>query len=185
VEPEPPVDLRAPLGDEVEGRLQVVAESPAAGAVADQENVFGAVFGHAGEYTARMTRRRVFHLAIPCRDLDETVRFYVDGLGCRLARRREDRVNFDFFGDQVVCHLAPDGIDPEPEMYPRHFGMTFLEEEDFRDVLDRARRLQLPFFREPFVRFPGEPAEHETFFLRDPSNNLLEFKLYRDPAYVY
>jgi extradiol dioxygenase family protein len=28
------------------------------------------------------------------------------------------------------------------------------------------------------VRFPGTPLEHHTFFLEDPSHNLLEFKHY-------
>ena len=36
----------------------------------------------------------------------ETVDFYVTKLGCKLARRYDDRVTFDFFGDQLVCHLS-------------------------------------------------------------------------------
>ena len=31
----------------------------------------------------------------------------------------------------------------------------------------------------------GEVEEHWTFFLVDPSNNLLEFKCYRDPRMMY
>ena len=41
----------------------------------------------------------VFHLAIPCKDLDETQDFYVEKLGCKLARRYADRVTLNFFGD--------------------------------------------------------------------------------------
>ena len=33
-----------------------------------------------------------FHLAIPARDLDEAYDFYVRGLGCKLARRYDDRI---------------------------------------------------------------------------------------------
>jgi extradiol dioxygenase family protein len=43
-------------------------------------------------------RRNAFHLAIPARDLDEMQQFYVDGLGCHLARRYPDRITLDFFG---------------------------------------------------------------------------------------
>jgi extradiol dioxygenase family protein len=127
----------------------------------------------------------VFHLAIPCRDLDEAASFYVDRLGCRLARRYDDRITLDFFGDQVVCHLAPDAIDEEPRMYPRHFGVTFRRKEAFDAVLERAREANLEFFEPPFVRFGGLREEHETFFLKDPSNNLIEFKHYRDPGCMY
>ena len=54
-----------------------------------------------------MTRvRDAFHLAIPAYDLDEAEDFYVRQLGCKLARRYPDRITLDFFGDQLVCHLA-------------------------------------------------------------------------------
>lgn len=58
--------------------------------------------------------KSIFHLAIPCRDLDEAKEFYVGQLGCRLARRYDDRITLEFFGDQVVCHLSPQDIDSEP-----------------------------------------------------------------------
>jgi extradiol dioxygenase family protein len=35
------------------------------------------------------------------------------------------------------------------------------------------------------TRFDGLVEEHLTFVLRDPSNNLLEFKHYRDPRMMY
>ncbi|WP_026694185.1 VOC family protein [Peribacillus kribbensis] len=127
---------------------------------------------------------KVFHLAIPCRDLDETVDFY-EKLGCRLARRYDDRVTFDFFGDQVVCHLSPEQIDPSPKMYPRHYGITFIEKEEYEQALSHAIKHELPFFQEPATRFGGRREEHKTFFLIDPANNLLEFKYYHDEEMVY
>jgi len=127
----------------------------------------------------------VFHLAIPSRDLQESKKFYVDGLGCRLARRYDDRITIDFFGDQVVCHLAPGDVDSEPCMYPRHFGVTFKLRGDFDLALQRAIDSGLEFFRQPFDRFAGRPEKHCTFFLCDPSNNLVEFKHYDDPQFMY
>lgn len=129
-------------------------------------------------------QNKVFHLAIPCKELDETQDFYVK-LGCRLARRYDDRVTFDFFGDQVVCHLSPNEIDEKPSMYPRHFGVTFLDKAEFDQLLEYAISHNLPFFQEPMTRFKGKREEHSTFFLIDPSNNLLEFKYYNDESMVY
>lgn len=127
----------------------------------------------------------VFHLAIPCKDLDETQEYYVSKLGCKLARRYADRVTLDFFGDQVVCHLAPEKVDQAPSMYPRHFGVTFKHRRDFDNLLKLARQRGLPFFQEPMRRFEGRIEEHETFFLLDPANNLLEFKYYLDDRMMY
>jgi extradiol dioxygenase family protein len=126
----------------------------------------------------------VFHLAIPAHDLDEAQQFYVDGLGCTLARRYDDRITLNFFGDQVVCHLS-DSIDVAPALYPRHFGITFRERKSWQSVLNRARAHDLPLFAPPFRRFHGRPEGHDAFVLRDPSNNLLEFKHYDDPEMRY
>lgn len=128
--------------------------------------------------------RNVFHLAIPACDLDAAYDFYVTKLGCKLARRYDDRITLDFFGDQVVCHKS-DAIDAKPRMYPRHFGVTFVEAREYDDLLHLARERGIPFFKEPFTRFEGKVEEHSTFFLMDPSNNLLEFKHYRDPRMMY
>ncbi|HLI24164.1 MAG TPA: VOC family protein [Acidimicrobiales bacterium] len=126
----------------------------------------------------------VFHLAIPARDLDEAQRFYVGGLGCHLARRYDDRITLDFFGDQVVCHLS-DAYDRDPQMYPRHFGVTFRRREDFDAALFCAQTRDLTFFRGCEPRFKDTVEEHLTFVLRDPSGNLIEFKHYRDPRMMY
>ena len=126
------------------------------------------------------------HVAIPCRDLDEAHEFYVTRLGCKLARRYPDRITLDFFGDQLVCHLS-DGshIVDHPTMYPRHFGVTFHDRAPFDNLVALAKAREIPFFQEPSRRFEGRPEVHLTFFLIDPSNNLLEFKHYLDPRMMY
>jgi extradiol dioxygenase family protein len=128
--------------------------------------------------------RDVFHLAIPARDLDKAQEFYVGRLGCHLARRYADRITLDFFGDQVVCHLSPVETAADPadlDLYPRHFGITFRERQDFDAVLALAEQRKLELFRPVQSRFEGMVEEHLTFVLRDPSDNLIEFKHYRDP----
>jgi extradiol dioxygenase family protein len=125
-----------------------------------------------------------FHLAIPARDLDEAQDFYVTKLGCKLARRYEDRITLDFFGDQLVCHLS-DRIDEVPRMYPRHFGITFRRREDFDALVHLARVRGLTFFSQPQQRFETMVEEHWTLALLDPSNNVIEFKHYLDPRMMY
>lgn len=128
--------------------------------------------------------QNAFHLAIPCHDLDLGFTFYVTKLGCHLARRYDDRITLDFFGDQVVLHHSSQ-IDRDPEMYPRHFGITFYDLEEYDRLLHLVRLRELPFFQEPMKRFAGLAEEHWTFVLRDPSSNLLEFKHYLDPRMMY
>jgi extradiol dioxygenase family protein len=134
--------------------------------------------------------RDVFHLAIPVDDLDSAQAFYVGDLGCKLARRYADRITIDFFGDQLVCHLS----DPSPEeerarralsLYPRHFGVTFRETRDFDALYELCVQRKIEFFADVSVRFEGLVEVHRTFVLRDPSDNLVEFKHYADPRMMY
>ena len=131
------------------------------------------------------TTHDVFHLAIPVHDLDEAQDFYVTRLGCKLARRYNDRITLDFFGDQVVCHLTEmRPVEPE-SLYPRHFGVTFREAADFEALHACAVTRKILFYHEVSTRFGGMVEEHRTFVLRDPSGNLLEFKHYNDPRMMY
>jgi uncharacterized protein len=130
--------------------------------------------------------RNVFHLAIPAYDLDETEEFYVRSLGCKRARRYGDRVTFDFFGDQLVCHLSePTAGRTELDLYPRHFGVTFRDTEEFEAVHSLCVRRQIRMFSELGDRFAGMPEVHRTFVIRDPSDNLIEFKHYADARMMY
>jgi extradiol dioxygenase family protein len=133
--------------------------------------------------------RDVFHLAIPVYDLDDTIAFYVTKLGCKLARRYDDRVTLDFFGDQLVCHLsaAPATIPAvgELEMYPRHFGVTFRQDADFESLYQLCRQRDVAFFSDVSTRFEGMVEVHKTFVICDPSSNLLEFKHYADSRMMY
>jgi extradiol dioxygenase family protein len=63
--------------------------------------------------------------------------------------------------------------------------MTFRDKQDWERLLRVAKARDLPFFADPFRRFDGQPEGHDTFVLRDPSNNLLEFKHYDNPTMVY
>ena len=131
--------------------------------------------------------RDVFHLAIPAYDLADTEEFYVDRLGCKLARRYDDRITFDFFGDQLVCHLSepPDGHSEPLELYPRHFGVTFREAADFDAVHSLCVQRKIEFFSDITSRFEGMVEVHRTFVVRDPSDNLIEFKHYADHRMMY
>jgi extradiol dioxygenase family protein len=127
----------------------------------------------------------IFHLAIPTHDLDATEKFYKSVFDSELARRYADRVTFSFFGHQIVCHLAPDKIDQSVELYPRHFGITFIQKLEFDKVYHRCKHSGYHLFKDLFIRWPDKPEKHETFFIADPSNNVIEFKYYFDTSYIY
>lgn len=123
------------------------------------------------------------HLAIPSKNIQESMKFYTS-IGCKAGRFNDMSAIFDFFGMQLVCHLAIDSEIPKsPTMYPRHFGII-VSKSDWDYLFNFFAKIDLTFFQNPMKRNEGKPQEHMTFFLKDPSNNLIEFKYYEDERMI-
>jgi extradiol dioxygenase family protein len=127
----------------------------------------------------------LFHLAFPVNDLEATKRFYVDGLGCRLGRESTSAVTLELRGHQLVAQLTRQTPEPQKGIYPRHFGLVFMSEKDWQATVDLAKASGLRFYQEPRRRYVGTRIEHATFFLEDPSHNLLEFKHYKYESAIF
>jgi extradiol dioxygenase family protein len=131
-----------------------------------------------------------FHLAFPVHDLEEARRFYVGLLGCPTGRESKEWIDFDFFGHQIVAHLAPPGKDAatnkvDGEDVPvRHFGVI-LEWDQWEKLAEKLKQAKVKFVIEPGIRFKGQAGEQATMFFKDPSGNALEFKAFRDMGNLF
>jgi extradiol dioxygenase family protein len=130
-------------------------------------------------------KKILFHLAFPVHNLAAARKFYVEGLGCLAGRRSEQALILGLAGHQLVAHLTQRKLPRQRGIYPRHFGLVFHALKDWEGLLQRAKRRKLKFYSEPKIRFPGMPLEHRSFFLQDPSGNLLEFKYYKFASAVF
>jgi len=131
-----------------------------------------------------------FHLAFPVDSLENARAFYGKLLGCREGRSAEDWVDFDFFGHQIVAHLAPgagplhhNAVDGDAVPVP-HFGVV-LDMPDWQELTERLRAAGTDFVIEPHIRFRGQPGEQATMFLLDPCGNALEFKAFADRGRLF
>ena len=131
-----------------------------------------------------------FHLAFPVRDLAEARTFWGGTMGCPEGRSAADWVDFDFYGHQIVAHLAPgreaeasspvDGHDvPVP-----HFGIV-LGMDEWRALAERLTAAGVEFAIEPHIRFEGQAGEQATMFFRDPSGNAIEMKGFADRSRLF
>lgn len=137
--------------------------------------------------TTKSENRPRFHLAFPVTDLEAARRFYTDILGCKTGRESDHWIDFDFYGHQIVAHLVA------PEDHPMtatnavdghavpasHFGVI-LDWDQYEQFVVNLEQKGVEFVIEPYVRFAGRKGEQATLFVRDPSNNYLEFKAFRD-----
>jgi extradiol dioxygenase family protein len=100
-------------------------------------------------------------------------------------------VDFDFYGHQIVAHLAPgeaghrqtSAVDGDA-VPVRHFGVV-LPSADWLNLAERLTAAGVRFIVEPHVRFAGEIGEQSTMFFLDPSGNALEFKAFKDPSRLF
>ena len=133
----------------------------------------------------------ILHLAIPAGDLNTTVKFYTNILGCSLGNSEEGHwVDVNFWGNELTLHQSEEqlpnvrhDVDMGAVLVP-HFGIH-LTQKDFDDVKDRIAAAGLKYIDEPYRRFKGNKYEQETFFIADPNNNILEIKSMVNPHLLF
>ena len=131
-----------------------------------------------------------FHLAIPVNSLEESAEFYENILGATKGRSSSLWIDYNFFGHQLVCHLVKEKsevvsnpVDDDDIPVP-HFGVV-LEWEDFDKLKEDLQAKNFNFYLKPKIRFAGKVGEQATMFIKDPSNNAIEFKAFRDMGNLF
>ena len=127
-----------------------------------------------------------FHLAFPVHDLEAARAFYGELLGCPEGRSSPEWIDFNFYGHQIVAHLAPEACGSAATnavdghgVPVRHFGIV-LPMADWEAMAERLKSLDTKFVIEPYIRFQGQPGEQATMFFLDPSGNAIEVKSFGD-----
>jgi len=136
---------------------------------------------------------RPFHLAFPVDNLDAARAFWGEVMGCPEGRSSEDWIDFDFYGHQIVAHVAPEivaarghgtnPVDGDDVPVP-HFGIV-LTLEDWQALAERLVAAGVKFVIEPHIRFKGQVGEQATMFFHDPSGNAIEMKAFADLGQLF
>ena len=125
------------------------------------------------------------HLSIVVGDLDEARAFYVDTLGCRPGRERDDWMDVWFFGLQLTLQQRPDQVLAEERQGVRHFGVT-LDAAGFAGLLTRLQAAPDVRWAVPVsTDHAGTPEEQTKGKLADPSGNIIELKTYPHPEAAF
>src|SRR3546814_8659407 len=103
---------------------------------------------------SKQNTRPPFHLAFPVRDLSEARNFYGELLGCPEGRSSDQWIDFDFYGHQIVTHLAPEecgstgtsSVDAH-NVPVRHFGAVLeMRSEEHTSELQSLMRISYAVF---------------------------------------
>ena len=134
---------------------------------------------------------RPFHLAFPVHNIKETIKWYTSILGCTIGRQADKWVDFNFFGHQISAHkikkqvanIDTNHVDGH-NVPSRHFGII-LKMNQWDKLCNKVIDSNIRFIIEPNTRFKGEKGEQATFFIQDPSGNVLEFKTFKNDSMIF
>jgi len=138
-----------------------------------------------------MKKIRPFHLAFPIYNIKKTITWYTKILGCTIGRQSEKWVDFNFFGHQITGHLIlnkQNDIQSNPvdghNIPSRHFGII-LSMKQWNNLCSRLKKHNIKYIIEPNIRFQGKKGEQATLFIKDPSDNILEFKAFKKDSMIF
>ena len=117
--------------------------------------------------------------------------FYKEILGCKEGRSSDHWADFNFFGHQLVIHFEKSRINSSnsnlidgKEVPVPHFGII-LKWNDFNNFADSLTKKKVKFIIKPYTRFKDLVGEQSTMFFKDPSENALEFKSFKDTKQIF
>ena len=132
-----------------------------------------------------------FHIAFPVNNLKSTRDFFIKVLGCSLGRESDKWIDFNMYGHQVVAHFSPEDCiksnvnKVDSDMVScRHFGVI-LPWDKWEKLSEKIKNKKIRFMIKPKIRFKNLKGEQGTFFLKDPSGNVLEFKSFKNDSMVF
>ena len=132
-----------------------------------------------------------FHIAFPVNNLKSTKDFFTKVLGCSLGRESDKWIDFNMYGHQVVAHFSPEDCTKsnvnkvDGDMVScRHFGVI-LPWDNWEKLREKIKNKKIKFMIKPKIRFKNLKGEQGTFFLEDPSGNVLEFKSFKNDSMVF
>ena len=137
---------------------------------------------------------KTFHLAISAGDLHNAIYFYCNILGCTKGNSEfkppDAWCDINFWGNELTLHASnckqtseQHNVDMGNVLVP-HFGVH-LEAYEFKGLKERLIQNDIKFIDDPYIRFEGEVLEQETMFIKDPSDNIMEFKTMVNPDALF
>jgi catechol 2,3-dioxygenase-like lactoylglutathione lyase family enzyme len=114
------------------------------------------------------------HLVLTVRDLEATVRFYVEGLGMRLETFGEGRQALHFGSQKINLHVAGREFEPKAaHPLPGSADLCFLTTRPLDEIGARLAALGCPIIEGPVAR-TGAAGPIRSIYTRDPDGNLIE-----------
>lgn len=125
----------------------------------------------------------VFHLSLPCLDIEKTRKFYIEKLGLKRGRETSKWLDIDLFNNQLTYVLVDKfsfdfpNYAFEREILPAfHFGIV-LDADNWEIMHNKVDNWSTDkVIVKTFLK--DKKGEHQSFFVKEPNGYTIEFKMF-------
>ncbi|MGB5417374.1 VOC family protein [Algibacter sp.] len=125
-----------------------------------------------------------FHMSLPCLSIKETKKFYTT-IGATFGRATEYWIDANLYGHQMTFiksgkfnFNSPNYVFEGKILPSFHFGII-LDPETWKTIYAKLKAEKLELVSESQF-LSGKVGEHNSFFVKDPNDYMLEFKTFKD-----
>lgn len=131
-----------------------------------------------------------FHLSLPCRHIGATEKFYTQIIGVAKGRQASNWIDINLFGNQITFIKAGSfkfdypSYSFEKTVLPSfHFGVI-LPQNQWQELYHKLKAEDFLYLDDtPFLT--QKTGAHQSFFIKDPSGYIIEFKCFEVEADVF
>lgn len=118
------------------------------------------------------------HLVLTVRSIDDTVHFYTDILGMEAEVFGEGRIALKFGSQKINLHQLGKEFEPKANCpTPGSADLCFITDLPIQEAFEHAAAKGVSIF-EGIVARTGAVGPIQSFYFRDPDNNLIEVSSY-------
>lgn len=137
-----------------------------------------------------------FHAFFYVQDLEKSVHFYSQVLGCTLKFSNKTSFTIDFFGHGLSFEVLEEfnlgkrfscsssDVDHRQYVPSMHWGINLYDKSIYEQILDRLKLHQVEYVVAPTEYNQGKTNEQALFFIKDPTGYVLEFRYMSRPFKV-
>lgn len=134
--------------------------------------------------------KAIFHLSLPCTDVEETTTFYKDIIGCTIGRASENWIDVNLFSHQITFTKVgkfnfnnPNYVFEGKILPSFHFGVI-VPLDEWAKLYDKLNNKGFEVVTQSTF-LSNKKGEHLSFFIKDPNEYMLEFKAFKDENEVF
>lgn len=126
-----------------------------------------------------MEIKRLDHLVLTVKNVEQTCRFYNEILGMEVITFGNDRKALLFGNQKINLHEQGNEIDPKAAFPTSGSGdLCFIASTPIELVLKELESKNIPILENGIVERTGAIGKIRSVYFRDPDNNLLEVSNY-------